>query len=199
MPSLIEQAHELVRTIVRRGDVVIDATAGNGHDTRFLAELVGSVGHVFAFDLQQVALDRTRLLLDSFDISHVTLIRSDHAELTDIVPSVHHGRVRAIMFNLGYLPGSDKSVVTRVESSLRAISDGLELLMPGGILTVLAYTGHDGGLEETEVISGYLRSLPRGEFDIDERNGAAGRGSPPRLLVVRKRLKTVAADKTETR
>ena len=74
MPPLTEQAHAIIRQVVRPGDVAIDATAGNGHDTRFLAELVGQTGHVFAIDLQQEALQRTAALVGEAELARVQLV-----------------------------------------------------------------------------------------------------------------------------
>ncbi len=152
MTSLTEQAHTAVRSVVRPGDIVIDATTGNGHDTLFLAECVGPRGLVYGFDLQLDALKKTLPKLEAAGIEHVRLIQGDHAEMAQLVRPEHRGGIAAVMFNLGYLPGGDKSITTQPLVTLLALRAAWKLLKPGGILTVMAYTGHPGGWEEASTV-----------------------------------------------
>ena len=143
---IVEVAQDEVRAVLKPGDIAIDATVGNGHDTRFLASIAGIV---HGFDIQQSALDRLPMM------EHVTLHCRSHAEMDQI--GLDNGSVAAIMFNLGYLPGGDKRITTKVESTLRAIDNALSLLQAGGILTVLAYRGHPGGEAEYQAVNAMLR------------------------------------------
>lgn len=185
---LTQRAQLAVSEVVGRGDIVIDATAGNGHDTQFLAELVGDDGQVHAFDIQEVALENTARRLAESGLANVRLWHHDHAELSDVLPSELTGRVAAIMFNLGYLPGGDKSVITRAESSGEGVFKAAALLKLGGIMTVLAYTGHDGGQSEADRIASILAAFPADEFEIKTVESQPGRSVGPRLFHV-KRLK----------
>ena len=158
---LTEIAHDVIAGHVHAGDIVIDATMGNGHDTCFLAQHVGETGHVYAFDLQQQAIDQTRARLETHRTAEqVTLINGDHAEMGRLLPPAMAGTVSAVVFNLGYLPGGDKSVTTRSESTLNALDASLELIKPGGIISLLVYVGHPGGKEEDEAIREWLGRLP---------------------------------------
>lgn len=186
MPPLTEQAHALLRHAVRSGDVVIDATAGNGHDTKFLADLVGETGLVFAVDLQEEALQRTAALLGEATLGRVRLLRSDHAELKRIIPREHHGRTAAVMFNLGYLPGGDRTFATRVDSTMEAVRAALEILRPGGILTVIVYPGHSGGAGEAHAVEGLLLDLPPVGFTTARHLSASDSSAAPSLFVVTK-------------
>ena len=117
-PSILDTAKQLIALRVMPGDTVIDATVGNGHDTLFLARLVGREGLVYGFDIQQVALERTAARLQEAGLQdRVQLIHAGHEELKKYVPDF----VQAVMFNLGYLPGADKSVTTLGHTTLRAI------------------------------------------------------------------------------
>ena len=58
-----------------------DATAGNGHDTLFLAQRVLPGGRVFAFDVQEAAIGRTRERLSDRGLESVTLIHAGHQEI----------------------------------------------------------------------------------------------------------------------
>ena len=43
----------LLEDVISEGDIVIDATMGNGYDTKYLAEKVGESGVVYSFDVQE--------------------------------------------------------------------------------------------------------------------------------------------------
>lgn len=182
MPRQTELAHDAVRAVLRPGETAVDATAGNGHDTEFLARLVGPAGRVFAFDVQPAALDRTAARLRAAGLGNVTLFCRDHAELAAAVPAGCAGRVGAAMFNLGYLPGGDKSVITRPDSTRAALSAALGLLRPGGVLTVVAYPGHPGGADDLAAVRRFVGSLPDG---TDIREISPGRATGPALFVVK--------------
>ncbi len=188
MPPLTEQAHAIIRQVVRPGDVAIDATAGNGHDTRFLAELVGATGHVYAIDVQPEALRRTVALLNDAVLAHVHLVHHDHAELKAFLPEPHHGRIAAVMFNLGYLPGGDRLLATRTDSTLKAIRSALEILRPGGVLSVIAYPGHPGGADEANAVASQLGNLSPVEFETTQYSSASESASAPCLFVVTKHV-----------
>jgi predicted methyltransferase len=184
MIRLTEVAHLAVRAVLQPGEVAIDATAGNGHDTRFLLDCVGLKGRVFAFDIIPEALAQT-----SKKIGHaknVVLIKQDHAKMREAIPSVYHGRIGAIMFNLGYLPGGNKLVTTQADSTVRALAASLELLRPGGVLTILAYTGHPGGREEAEAVEGLLEKLSQTIFNVRKVQGESDSATAPQLFVVHK-------------
>lgn len=164
--SVLSMAHKWIAERTQPGDTVIDATAGGGVDTLALAELVGPKGAVYAFDIQQEALERTSARLSSLKeagrLPNVHLVLADHAGMERHVAADAAGHVAAVMFNLGYLPGGDVSVITRSESTLRALDSALSLLRPGGILTCVLYPGHPGGDEEAAAVEAWAANLPQG-------------------------------------
>ena len=182
--SVTEIVHDFVRPHLLPGDTAFDGTAGNGHDTLFLAGCVGPTGRVLAWDIQPLAIERTVALLAKHGVTWVELTLRDHAEIEDLSSSPF----AAAMFNLGYLPASDRSVTTTADSSLRAVRAAAELLKPGGILTVLAYVGHPGGIGEAEAVEELLRGMPSGDFDFIEVAIPGGRSAPPRLFALERRL-----------
>ncbi len=144
------RAHREVAAVLRPGDLAIDATAGNGHDTVFLAGLIGDSGKVLAFDVQAEAIAATWARIESAGLtSRVELIRGSHDALGVHAPP---GTVAAAMFNLGYFPGGDHAVITRTEVTLAALDAVLVALKPGGLLTVVCYPGHPGGDEESAAV-----------------------------------------------
>ena len=155
MVRLTEHAQSLVAAVVSPGETVVDATAGNGYDTEFLLELVGHAGRVIACDIQSDAIAATRRRCSA--AANLTLCQGDHAAILTELMQGDAIRVAAVMMNLGYLPGGDKSLTTTVESTLSAVDASLQLLRGGGILSVLAYVGHPGGKEEAAAVENQLQ------------------------------------------
>lgn len=157
-PHPTELLHLLLKSEIAAGDFAIDATAGNGYDTAFLAKAVGETGKVLAIDIQPQAIESTAARLEIEDLrDRVTLHLGCHADLALLAggesPSV-------IIFNLGYLPGGDHGVITRTESTLKALMAAAEILKPGGALAVICYTGHAGGREEAVAVEEFISFLP---------------------------------------
>ncbi|MFC4776860.1 class I SAM-dependent methyltransferase [Paenibacillus sp. GCM10023252] len=163
--SVLSMAHRWIAERTQPGDVVIDATAGNGVDTLALAQLVGPRGTVYAFDVQQQALEATEARLSALSaedkLPSLRLLLHSHEEMDKLVDADHIGRAAAIMFNLGYLPGGDASLITQPSSTLAALDAALAILRPGGIVTCVLYPGHPGGNEEAAAVEGWACSLPR--------------------------------------
>lgn len=152
-------AHELLAAALHPGDRAIDATAGNGHDALFLAQQVGAQGGVYAFDVQEQALQSTRERLTAAGLDGiVTLCHSGHEAMLQTVPGDWPGTVGAITFNLGYLPGSDKQTSTQADSTLQALTQATRLLRSGGLLSILAYRGHPGGQHEADAVAAWLEA-----------------------------------------
>lgn len=155
LPRVTEIAHLLVKRCLAPGGHAVDATVGNGHDTCFLAGLVGPGGRVDGFDIQPEAIARTREKTTGFPQVH--LHHLGHEFMGERVPEP----VEVVMFNLGYLPSGDKSVITVPSSTLAALDAAVALLKEGGLLVVVVYPGHDGGAEEaTEVDRWFARLSP---------------------------------------
>lgn len=154
---LTRLVHELLATTLQPGDLAVDATAGNGHDTLYLAQRVSPGGRVYAFDVQHRALDATAGKLYAAGLrDSVSLCRTGHQNLLQRVPGDWRGRVAAITFNLGYLPGGDKEITTGAASTREALEQALQLLKSGGVLSVLAYRGHPGGAQEADTVQRWL-------------------------------------------
>jgi predicted methyltransferase len=153
MSSLTRLAHSIASKNLTNGDVAIDLTAGNGYDTLFLARCVAPTGRVLAFDIQSQAIDATRERLEQAGmLPYVSLHHNSHVDWPDFLSSDERNGVRAIMANLGYLPGGNASITTQASSTQIALEYACKLLLPGGILSVLVYTGHPGGFDEAEVV-----------------------------------------------
>ncbi|MEZ6140168.1 MAG: class I SAM-dependent methyltransferase [Zavarzinella sp.] len=157
MTPLTQLAHQRLREVIKEGDFAIDATAGNGHDTVFLAQMVGIGGRVIAFDIQTKALEQTRIQLGQL-AERVDLVHADHAAMEEYLPSSWRGKVAAVVMNLGYLPGGDHAITTKVLSTIRACKTAISYLQVEGLLSMIAYRGHPGGNEEATELLRWLEN-----------------------------------------
>lgn len=163
---------------------MVDATCGTGQDTLFLARLVGEEGQVWAFDVQEPAVRQTRnLLLEKGAAGQVQVIHDSHTRIGTYVT----GPIRAVMFNLGYLPGGDRQLITCGRETVAGLQQCMELLMDGGVVTVAAYTGHPGGYEEMAEVQKYFASMDQKEYETWQLTFLNQRNHPPCLLVCTRR------------
>lgn len=157
--KVIPFAHNKLKEIVTQDDYVIDGTCGNGFDTLFLARIARKV---YAFDVQDLAIENTKDRIKRNKLYNVKLIKDSHANLDKYVEE----GIKAAMFNLGFLPGSDKRVVTKSDSTIEAIKKTQHLLLPGGIICLTVYTGKFGGEDESNELLTYVRSLDHEEYNV---------------------------------
>ena len=159
MVDLLELQKRFILAHLCPGDVAVDCTMGNGNDTAFLSETVGPDGRVYAFDIQEAAVASTRAHLVSLGCpENYTLIHASHHLIKEYVKEAP----KAVMFNLGYLPGSGKKQVTTMrETTMEAVRGAVELLANDGILLVAVYPGHEEGRLEGEMLAEYFSTLDR--------------------------------------
>ncbi len=139
-PPLTKIAQQAVSRACRAHGRAIDATVGNGHDTLMLARCVAPDGRVVGFDIQPSALDHTRQRLNAAGLEqHVELINAGHEHMRDLLGDGWVGNTDIVMFNLGYLPGGDKSIITQPDTTTSALAQSLDMLRPGGLLSLMLY------------------------------------------------------------
>ncbi len=177
--SAVEFVHHLLREHLQAGDCAFDATMGRGTDTAFLLDCVGKTGRVLATDIQSEALEATRQrLADHPNRNRVELVQQSHASIKDIAITYAFTAFDAVVFNCGYLPGSDKVVRTSADETLAALQ-GLEtLLSERAIVCLVCYVGHEGGEEERLAVERYLESLATQKYSV-RRFEAIGRRNAP--------------------
>lgn len=177
-------AKNFIVSVLKTGDVAIDATMGNGNDTVFLAELVGETGKVYAFDIQERALQQTEIKLSNQQLIHRTeLIHSGHENMRQYI----HEEVSVVMFNLGYLPKGDHHIVTKAHTTIEGIKQGLALLKTNGILTLAIYHGHPEGLGEKEAVLAFVKTLNQKLFNVLHMEFINQANRPPILVVIEKK------------
>ncbi|WP_127586445.1 class I SAM-dependent methyltransferase [Paenibacillus koleovorans] len=202
--SVLSIAQQWVAERLSAGDTAVDATAGGGVDTLFLCRTVGSAGKVYAFDVQERALEQVRRRLEAqgSDGRHAapSLLLRSHDELLEALPAGDIGRVGAVMFNLGYLPGAETApeqqsaamplVITRPETTLPALEAALQALKPGGIATVVLYSGHEGGGTEAEAVQAWAEALPQERYQTVCYRFINAKAEAPYLIAVLKKPQT---------
>ncbi len=159
MVDLLELQKHFILNHLKAGDTAVDFTMGNGGDTLFLSRTVGEEGRVYAFDIQEEALASTKNTLQNGGApENYTLILDSHHRVCDYVKT----KIKAGMFNLGYLPRSGrKQVTTMRETTLPAVKAALSLLDDDGILMVAVYPGHEEGRLEGEMLEEFFATLDR--------------------------------------
>lgn len=162
-PKITDTVQEIVKTYINEGDTVIDATIGNGYDTDFLVQQVGDTGKVYGFDIQEIAIKLTKEKLNERKLlNRVTLIKDSHEYVKNYV----EGSVKVAMFNLGYLPKGNKEIITKPESTIKSIEAILDLLQKNGLISIISYYGHEGGMLEKNEVNKYLGELNNKEYDV---------------------------------
>lgn len=184
--KVLDFPKQILRESIQPGEVAIDATVGNGHDTVFLAQCVGGQGRVLGFDIQEAALRSTRRrLADEALMDRVSLFHESHAQMGRRVSEAAHGRAAAVM--LGYLPGGDQRIVTRPETTCEALAAAWSLLRPAGHLSIVLYDGHPGGPEEAAAVDAWAAGLPQEQARVLSYQFVNQRNRPPRLVLVERR------------
>jgi ubiquinone/menaquinone biosynthesis C-methylase UbiE len=154
-------SHIWLSNFVKAGDNVVDATCGNGQDTVLLAELVGKTGKVWAFDIQQEAILKTYSLLENRGFAErVELVNCGHQHLVECIKVP----VKAVVFNLGYLPGGDRNITTDACTTISALDQTVRLLAPSGIAAITVYPGHDAGADEASAVKNWATALDPQKF-----------------------------------
>lgn len=163
----------------------IDATCGNGHDTLWLA---GMFNEVLAFDVQQEAVTATERLMAENNVSNVKVVRDSHSNMKAYVTDDKADKeLGLVVFNLGYLPGGDKSLVTKTETTLAALKQATDLVQTGGLVCVTMYWGHDGGAQERKAILEWAGGLDRRKFHCVRTDMLNQTGTPPEILFITKK------------
>ena len=188
LEGVLPFARTVLRTFSKSGDLVIDATCGNGHDTLFLSKLVGKDGQVFAFDIQANAIQKSqKRLMDNEADANVTFFHASHDNMTELLPDTVSGKIAAGIFNLGYLPGSDKSITTTGTSTIGAIEQLLNLLKKEGVIVLVIYHGHDEGKREKELVMNFVENLDQTKAHVLRYDFINQKSDPPFVVAIEKR------------
>jgi hypothetical protein len=183
--NAVEFSHFLIEKYADKNGVLIDATAGNGKDTKFLAEFAGDSSRVLAFDIQAEAAARTETLIKNSALEErVEIYNDSHANLDKYLSE---NEISAVIYNLGYLPGGNKEITTEAETTIKALEKNLVFLKKYGIIILVIYTGHPGGKEEKEAVFKFAEGLDHKKYNVMHYEFINQAKNPPEVLAVIKR------------
>ena len=182
----IHLSHDFLAEVLDDESIVVDATMGNGNDTLFFAELVGETGKVYAFDVQQQALDNTTKRLEEHHcLQQAQLFLKGHENIDTLIPEEEI--LSAAVFNLGYLPKSDKSIVTKEDTTIQALEGLLKRLKKKGRIVLVIYDGHDEGKVEKQEVLHFVAELPQEKYSVLNYQFINQRNNPPSLICIEKK------------
>jgi Putative rRNA methylase len=162
MKAHINYAHHYWERVVKPGDTIIDATVGNGFDTCFLAQLLKGKGMLAGYDIQPQALKQAKKRLKELTPEirqsvHLKLQSHIHFEERD---------AKLIVYNLGYLPGGNKTLTTKWDTTLQSIQNALPIVSSGGAISITCYPRHEEGGKEQAALLNFLKTLPQAKWHI---------------------------------
>lgn len=169
-------AHRFWAEHLRAGGSVVDATCGNGRDLTYLAELIFPpaeanfpVFKLFAYDVQEAALrsarERASASLSDNQAAQIRYLQRCHSQIGRAEASTP---IALIVYNLGYLPGGDKTLTTKSETTALSLRRASELLMPSGALSIMCYPRHEEGHREWRAVRAWLQNLPPAVWSVQE-------------------------------
>ncbi|MCL2177757.1 MAG: class I SAM-dependent methyltransferase [Firmicutes bacterium] len=194
--KLLELAHNWLKPVITRSDIVVDATMGNGYDTLFLAKLSDNV---YAFDIQEKAITATKQRLKEAGLeANVTLIKECHSNVAmhilasnksagcDKAPT--RASIKAAIFNLGYLPGSDKTIITKPTTTVQALEQICDMIDTGlgGRISIMVYPSHKGGECERDSVLGFVNTLCPTNWNKQIHNSPTTTQNAPILVLLEK-------------
>ncbi|CAG9622446.1 class I SAM-dependent methyltransferase [Sutcliffiella rhizosphaerae] len=187
LERVLPYSKKLLNLAISEGDIAVDCTIGNGHDTLFLAELVGEIGHVYGFDIQDEAIHQTKSLLDEHQLANrATLNKISHEHLLDTIPPEKHEHIRGAVFNLGYLPGGDKAIVTVPESTITAVDKLLSVMKKEAIIVLVVYHGHPEGQLERDALLEYVSMLDQKKAHVLQYQFMNQKNNAPFIIAIEK-------------
>ncbi|WP_079710970.1 tRNA (mnm(5)s(2)U34)-methyltransferase [Paraliobacillus ryukyuensis] len=187
LKPVIPFAHELLEQVIKPGDLAVDATCGNGNDTLFLSQVTGQAGKVLAFDVQEQAIEETKNKLAQHNQTNVELHLDGHENIDNYLQKEQQGQVAGAIFNLGYLPKSDKTIITKAATTIEAVSILAANLKPGGRIVLVVYHGHPGGAEEKDALYDHLTTLDQAHYRVLQYGFINQINQPPFILAIEKK------------
>lgn len=184
--QILKNVHTITDSIIvsqiEANSIIVDATAGNGNDTLKLARLIGTEGKIYAFDIQKSAIEKTRELLLNEGLygNNVELIEDSHSNVDLHVKE----NIDFAIMNLGYLPGGDKSIFTKSESTISFIEQASEMLNPRGLILIVFYIGFIDGADEARAVTEYLTTLDQKRFNVTKIEFLNQKNLPPYIALI---------------
>ncbi len=169
--QITDTVKKLLLDNVKEKNISVDFTLGRGNDTIFLSE---NFNYVYSFDLQKECIDDFELK----NIQNVKLILDSHENVDKYIDGFDCG-----MYNLGYLPGSNKEITTNAESTLISLYKAVNILNIGGFISIVLYIGHNQGKRESQEVLEFCSRLDNKRFNVAYLNLLNKNNSPSLVLI----------------
>ncbi len=178
----------IINDYLKLGDKVIDATIGNGKDSLKILNKIGKTGHLYGFDIQQSAINNSKQLLNENGYTNITLFHETHENMKN---HFNDESVDMVIFNLGYLPKGDKSITTKISSTLQAVIQATNVIKVNGIVLITCYIGHDEGKKEYDALIDFYKNIDQTHFNVFHGEFINQKNNPPKILLIEKRISLV--------
>lgn len=186
--NAVQFQHVIWDRLLEEAQVIVDATCGNGHDLLYLAEKAKDGAHLYAIDIQEQAIQNTRSIMAEAKVKNktsITYIQGSHDQAID--HCIEEDYLDLLVFNLGYLPGADHSLMTKADQTLAALDSALPKLSRGGLISLVAYPGTPQGAEEEKALQGYIARLNQKDFNACHWSPLNQINQPPVIYLIQKR------------
>lgn len=188
--------HQVLKEHLNQESYVVDATCGHGHDSLFIANILGKNGKLFGFDIQEAAIYNTHALLEDC-ATNISLFQISHQEMDDVLDN-YFGKIDAVVFNLGFLPHTDETITTEIQSTLKAVQAAYNLLRKKGLILIATYPGHAAGLQEDVVLKQLFSNISQKDCYITTYHQMNIDTSAPKVYVIEKRSQVNPFSKKDT-
>lgn len=180
----VEFSHWILNNYLENNKVLIDATCGNGKDTLFLADKLDNDGKLYAFDIQEKAIKNTKSIIEENNYNiQIDYINDGHENIDNYVDE----EIDGIIYNLGFLPGSDKDIKTKKDTTIESLKKSLDFLVEGGLIVVVIYSEHEGGREEKEAVLNFSEKLDYKKYNVLHYHFINQKKTPPEVIAIKKR------------
>ncbi|MGM0445204.1 MAG: class I SAM-dependent methyltransferase [Bacillota bacterium] len=185
----VEFSHWIIDNYLDNNKVLVDATCGNGYDTLFLSKKLDQNGKIYTFDIQKTAIENTKEKLKDKDLK-IEYINDGHEKIDKYIDE----KINCIIYNLGYLPGSNKDIITKKETTIKSLQKSLKLLAINGLIVLVIYSEHEGGEKEKNAVLEFAANLDHKNYNVLHYHFINQKMNPSEVVVIKKR-----GDKDETR
>jgi SAM-dependent methyltransferase len=179
---MTQLAHFFWKEWVEPGDILIDATCGNGQDLLVLVKLLKGKGQAIGYDIQKEAIDQSHAFLkNQLSQEEFSLVKLRHASHE----TFEETSAKLIVYNLGYLPRGNKMKTTATDSTLKSVQHACNLIVKGGAVSITCYPGHEEGGREEKALLDYVQKLSPSQWSILYNQWVNRKNSPSLLLLMK--------------
>ncbi|MCR8969225.1 class I SAM-dependent methyltransferase [Facklamia sp. 7083-14-GEN3] len=189
MKNALQSSHDALGKLIERFPTgnYIDATLGKGRDSYFILSHPSFAGKLFAFDIQDQALQLAQQKLKDFPSDSFQLFNNGHEHFNQILSLSTLPKIHGAIFNLGYLPGANHQITTKALTTLQALNQMAQRLVSKGKIFIVVYSGHAEGAIEKEELLEELRKWSQDQFSISILDFLNQKNHPPLLITIEKK------------